>query len=56
MLVDYAVEALSDAVTAGSDAAEATWVNIDRVHEMDVTDGVVAMIERALAVRGAATA
>ena len=56
VLVDYAVEALSDAVKAGSDAAEATWVNIDRVHEMDVTDGVVAMIERALAVRGAATA
>ena len=50
VLVDYAAEALSDAVTAGSDAAEACWVEIDRVRELDVTDGVVAMIGQALAV------
>ena len=50
VLVDYAVEAPSDQVTAGSDAAEACWVDIDRVRELDVTDGVVAMIGQALAV------
>ena len=50
VLVDYAAEAPSDAVVAGSDAAEACWVDIERVRELDVTDGVVAMIDRALAV------
>ena len=50
VLVDYAAEAQSDAVVAGSDAAEACWVNVERVRELDVTDGVVAMIDRALSV------
>ena len=55
VLVDYAAEALSDEVTAGDDAAEACWVDIDRVRELDVTDGVVAMIGQALAVSRAST-
>lgn len=51
VLVDYLAYVDTDAVTAGSDAAEACWVEIDRVAELDVTDGLMDMIRRAVAVR-----
>jgi 8-oxo-dGTP diphosphatase len=49
VLVDYLAHAASDAICAGSDAAEACWVEVDGVSELDVTDGLVDMIERARA-------
>jgi ADP-ribose pyrophosphatase YjhB (NUDIX family) len=52
VLVDYLAVAASDEVCAGDDAAEARWVEIGRVPELDVTDGLMDMIERALALRG----
>ena len=49
VLVDYLAYPESAAITAGSDAAEACWVEVERVHELDVTEGVSDMIRRAIA-------
>ena len=49
VLVDYLAYPESAEITAGSDAADACWVEVDRVHELDVTDGVTDMIRRAIA-------
>jgi ADP-ribose pyrophosphatase YjhB (NUDIX family) len=48
VLVDYLAYPESATIMAGSDAAEACWVAIDRVGEMDVTEGVADMIRRAI--------
>ena len=50
VLVDYLAypESAVIRVRAGSDAAEACWVAIDRVSELDVTEGIVDMIRRAV--------
>jgi ADP-ribose pyrophosphatase YjhB (NUDIX family) len=52
VLVDYLAFADSDAVTIGSDAAEGRWVDVQRVAEMDVTDGLTDMIQRAVTLAG----
>jgi 8-oxo-dGTP diphosphatase len=52
VLVDYLAFTGSDAICAGDDAAEAQWVDIDRVRELEVTDGLMDMIERATALAG----
>jgi 8-oxo-dGTP diphosphatase len=49
VLVDYLAVPESDVVTAGSDAAEVRWVDIDRVDDLEHTDGLVEMIQRAVA-------
>ena len=54
VLVDYLAYADSDAIAAGSDAAEAQWVDLDRVGQLDITEGLTDMIKRAVAL--AATA
>ena len=48
VLVDYLAYTDSDEVAAGSDAADACWVPVDRVDELDVTEGLTDMIARAL--------
>jgi ADP-ribose pyrophosphatase YjhB (NUDIX family) len=48
VLVDYLAYPESAVITAGSDAAEACWVPIERVDELDVTEGLSDMIRRAL--------
>lgn len=52
VLVDYVAYVDSDALTVGSDAAEARWVEVDRLGELDVTEGLVEMVRRAMAVAG----
>jgi 8-oxo-dGTP diphosphatase len=52
VLVDFLAYAASDAICAGDDAAEAQWVAIDRVADLDVTDGLMDMIRRALSLAG----
>jgi ADP-ribose pyrophosphatase YjhB (NUDIX family) len=52
VLIDYLAFVRSDAICAGSDAGEAQWVEIDRVRDLDVTDGLMDMIERAIALAG----
>ncbi len=52
VLVDYLAFPDSTRVTAGGDAADARWVQIDSVAGLDVTDGLVDMIRRAQALRG----
>lgn len=49
VLVDYLAYPESEAVVAGTDAAECRWVEIERVGELDVTDGLMDMIRRAQA-------
>ena len=49
VLVDYLAYADTDAIEAASDAAEARWVDIDRVEELPITDGLTDMIKRAVA-------
>src|SRR2546422_240336 len=56
VLVDYLAYPESTRLTSGSDAAEARWVEIDRVAELDTTDGLVDMIRRAQTLRGGARA
>ena len=51
VLVDYLAYPDSTEVVAGSDAAEAQWVEIDRVAELDTTQGLLDMIRRAEALR-----
>jgi 8-oxo-dGTP diphosphatase len=48
VLVDYLAYPESDTIAAGSDAAEAIWVPIDRVDDLDTTEGLTDMISRAL--------
>ncbi len=52
VLVDYLAFAQSGPVTAGTDAAEARWVEVDAVDALDITDGLVDMIRRAVALAG----
>ncbi len=49
VLVDFLALVDSEACAAGSDAAACQWVDVDRVSELDITDGLVDMIERAVA-------
>ena len=51
VLVDYLARVDSDAICAGDDAAEAQWVEVGRVHELETTDGLMDMIERAVALQ-----
>ena len=49
VLVDYLAYPKSGAAAAGSDAADVRWVEVERVEELDVTEGLVEMIRRAVA-------
>jgi len=48
VLIDYLAYPASVAITAGSDAADACWYPVDRIEELDVTEGLLDMIRRAL--------
>jgi 8-oxo-dGTP diphosphatase len=52
VLVDYLAFADSDAITVGSDAAEGCWVDVARVAELDITEGLTDMIQRAVTLAG----
>jgi 8-oxo-dGTP diphosphatase len=52
VLVDFLAYPDSEEICAGSDAAEARWVPITEVSTLDVTDGLLDMIERAVALAG----
>jgi 8-oxo-dGTP diphosphatase len=52
VLVDYLAFADSDAITVGSDAAAGCWVDVARVAELDITDGLTDMIQRAVTLAG----
>ena len=51
MIVDYVAAVVGGTLRAGSDAAEARWVPIDEMDRYDTTDGLVAMIKRAVGLR-----
>jgi ADP-ribose pyrophosphatase YjhB (NUDIX family) len=52
ILVDYLAFADSEAIRAGSDAAEARWVDVEQVAGLDITDGLMDMIQRAVVLAG----
>lgn len=52
VLVDYLAFADSDTITIGSDAAEGRWVDVTRVAELDITDGLTDMIQCAVTLAG----
>jgi 8-oxo-dGTP diphosphatase len=56
VLVDYLAYPESESICAGSDAAEARWVPVDEVEDLDVTDGLLDMIHRAVALAAGARA
>jgi 8-oxo-dGTP diphosphatase len=47
VLVDFLAHPVSSEVVAGSDAAEARWLPIERVEELETTVGIRDMIDRA---------
>ena len=49
VLVDYLAYPESDAICAGTDAAEARWVPPSDLHALNVTEGLSDMIRRAMA-------
>ena len=49
VLVDFLAFPQSEAIVAGTDAAECRWVEIERLDELDTTDGLADMIRRAVA-------
>lgn len=53
VLVDYLAVVASEAICAGTDAAAATWVDLDAVERLDTTEGLMAMIRRAVALAAA---
>jgi 8-oxo-dGTP diphosphatase len=55
VLVDYVAHPDDGTICAGSDAADVRWVPVAEVAGYDITDGLVDMIERAVALsRGVA--
>jgi 8-oxo-dGTP diphosphatase len=55
VLVDYLAFPESEAICAGSDAAEARWVPVSEIEALDATDGLLDMIRRAVALAGGAS-
>ena len=55
VLVDYLAYPDAGTLVAGSDAADAQWVDVDAVERLDITDGLVDMIRRAQALAGGET-
>lgn len=51
VIVDYVSVVESGELCAGSDAAEARWVPVDELGQYDITDGVAAMVDRAVRLR-----
>jgi ADP-ribose pyrophosphatase YjhB (NUDIX family) len=50
VIIDYVAAIESGAPRAGSDAAEVRWVPIADLDRYDTTDGLAAMVHRAVAV------
>ncbi len=48
VLIDYLAYPESDAVCAGTDAAEVRWVPAEHVHALNATEGLSDMIRRAM--------
>jgi ADP-ribose pyrophosphatase YjhB (NUDIX family) len=55
VIVDYVAVPTDGRLRAGSDAAEARWVPIADLSQYETTDGLAAMIQRAVKLRQAST-
>lgn len=56
VIVDYVAECVGGRLEAGSDAAEVRWVAVSELAQYETTDGLVDMIEKALAIQRAMSA
>ena len=56
VLIDYLAYPESALVTAGTDAAEARWVPLEQVEQLDITEGLNDMIRRAIDLSGSGAA
>jgi ADP-ribose pyrophosphatase YjhB (NUDIX family) len=52
VVIDYLAYPDTALVTAGTDAAEARWVPLEQVEQLDITEGLDDMIRRAVALAG----
>jgi ADP-ribose pyrophosphatase YjhB (NUDIX family) len=50
VIIDYAAAIEAGVPRAGSDAAEVRWVPIEELERYDTTDGLAAMVHRAVAI------
>lgn len=55
IIIDYAATPAGGNLRAGSDAADARWVPIEELSNYETTDGLAAMINRAVKLRRAST-
>jgi 8-oxo-dGTP diphosphatase len=53
VIIDFAATPIGGKLQAGSDAAEARWVDLDELGRYETTDGLAAMIHRAVKLRHA---
>jgi 8-oxo-dGTP diphosphatase len=53
VIIDYVAVPISGTLRAGSDAADVCWVPINELDRYDTTDGLAAMIHRAVKLRQA---
>ena len=56
VLIDYLAYPESALITAGTDAAEARWVPLEQVEQLDITEGLTDMIRRAIDLAGSGAA
>ena len=56
VLIDYLAYPESALITAGTDAAEARWVPLAQVEQLDITEGLNDMIRRAIDLAGSGAA
>lgn len=52
VLVDYLAHPDAEEIAAGSDAADARWAELADLERLDLTDGLLDMVHRALALAG----
>lgn len=53
VIIDYVAECVGGLLEAGSDAAEVRWVAVGDLGQYDTTEGLIGMVQRALAIQRA---
>ena len=51
IVIDYLADYVAGELKAGSDIDEARWVELDKTDELDITDSIKPLIQKAIAIR-----